>query len=168
MKFGIKISCIAQIINICSEMLSTKVEFEYNGKRMLVIIMLFNIFCTMNTCILCQWQHLDVQMLRLCVFAPVFCTCSGKDPLWPALIACTTTIPDNQWKKDSCNPVNSPGPCSYSCLSFQCLIYFQYLYPTQMLRLFKPHAVSKNTHTHTPSAGSFNSSVADLYLLTFI
>lgn len=141
---------------------------------MFFIIMLINIFCTMNKCILCQWQHLDVHRRSeaLCV-----CTCylylqwavrRTHCFLWPALITCTTTIPDNQWKKDSCNPVNSPGSCSFSCLSSQCLIYFQYLYPRQMLSLFKPHAVSENTHTHTPSAGSFNSSVAGLYLLTFI
>lgn len=110
---------------------------------------------------LCVWKYDSLCVCVHLLFVPA--VRRAHCFLWPELITCTTTIPDNQWKKDSCNPVNSPGSCSFSRLSSQCLIYFQYLYPRQMLRLFNSHTVSG-----TPSAGSFNSSVASLYLLTFI
>lgn len=85
---------------------------------------------------LCVWIYDSLCVCVHLVFVPA--VRRAQCFLWPELITCTTTIPDNQWKKDSCNPVNSPGSCSFSRLSSQCLIYFQYLYPRQMLRLFKP------------------------------
>lgn len=91
-KFGIKMQCTAQFINTCLVLLSTKVEFEYIGKWMFVI-MLINIFCTMNKCIVSVAASGCTQTF----WGSVPAVSSGKDPLFP--LTCTDNMHhNNPWQ----------------------------------------------------------------------
>lgn len=97
---NVKFGCRAHIINTCLVLFSTKVEFEYIGKLMFVIIMLIDIFCTMNKCIVsvaasgCTQTFWGSVCLHL-LFVPA--VSSEKDPLFP--LTCTDNMHhNNPWQ----------------------------------------------------------------------